>query len=686
MKRLIFLFSILFFFLTVPQGASAQKSEDTYNLKKAIEILRQDGDKDQALDLLDKQLKLTPHHAGALITRVRLYYEKKEYGLAMSDVNLALRYNKPSQSGVLTSSLYWWKALLYEELDDDANSLAWYKKAYEQVRKDNPESVQNISFRYAQALFNADRLDEADAIYRKMLSDDETDTEAMVGLARNLLERKDYDGALSVLEKARRIAPDYYEIYRFFARVYDEGKGDTKKAIDYVIEYFDKADDPKWAFTKEICLKNENYAIVGIKARIKKTEKPVYWHAFLAEIYESVFQYRKAIGEYEAIEAERGKSSFMYERKGHCYRNLGMHEKAIEMFSAALEERKDFRTLCARGIAYRLSGNYARAIEDFDEAIEEEGRLAFMYYSRGWTWELSGRDDKALEDYNTGIDIDQSYAYIYLTRGLLLKKMGQTEGAKADFEQVVKMDTVATDGSCTHYALLELGKAKEAEEWMQKVIDENPRDFGNVYDQSCLYARMGKIDQALEKLEKALMLGYRNFKHLEYDHDMDPIRDLPRYKALVEKYKAIFARELEEENLPAKTPGTDVSEIAFSRHAGGTFEVPCQINGLPLKMIFDTGASDVSISSVEANFMLKNDYLSENDIKGKRYYQTASGQISPGAVITLREVRLGDAVLKNVEASVVNSQNAPLLFGQSAMERFGAITIDNENNKLIIKH
>ena len=29
---------------------------------------------------------------------------------------------------------------------------------------------------------------------------------------------------------------------------------------------------------------------------------------------------------------------------------------------------------------------------------------------------------------------------------------------------------------------------------------------------------------------------------------------------------------------------------------------------------------------------------------------------------------------------------AALLFGQSAMERFGAITIDNQNNKLVIKH
>ena len=67
-------------------------------------------------------------------------------------------------------------------------------------------------------------------------------------------------------------------------------------------------------------------------------------------------------------------------------------------------------------------------------------------------------------------------------------------------------------------------------------------------------------------------------------------------------------------------------------------------------------------------------------------YQIADGQISEGTTVTLREVKIGDAVLKNVDASVVNSQRAPLLLGQSAMERFGAITIDNQNNKLIIKH
>ena len=124
----------------------------------------------------------------------------------------------------------------------------------------------------------------------------------------------------------------------------------------------------------------------------------------------------------------------------------------------------------------------------------------------------------------------------------------------------------------------------------------------------------------------------------------------------------------------------------MTRKPGGTFEIPCDINGLPLQMIFDTGASDVTISSVEANFMLKNGYLSEKDVKGKRYYQIANGQLSEGTIVTLREVKIGDAVLRNVDASVVNSQKAPLLLGQSVMERFGTITIDNVNNKLFIKH
>ena len=146
---------------------------------------------------------------------------------------------------------------------------------------------------------------------------------------------------------------------------------------------------------------------------------------------------------------------------------------------------------------------------------------------------------------------------------------------------------------------------------------------------------------------------------------------------LEEMDKAGIAEQCEEEAV--------VTEVDMKKTYGGTYEVACSVNGLPLKMVFDTGASDVTISSVEASFMLKNGYLSDSDVKGTRNYMTASGDIHEGTILRLKEVKLGDAVLRNIEASVVHSQKAPLLLGQSVLEKFGTITIDNVNSKLLIK-
>lgn len=280
----------------------------------------------------------------------------------------------------------------------------------------------------------------------------------------------------------------------------------------------------------------------------------------------------------------------------------------------------------------------------------------------------------------------QDYPYLYLMRGELLLLEGKKTEADADFEEVIQKDTIADNGSCRQYALYFLGRDNEAEEWMNKIIEEDPGNYGNYYDQACLYSRMGRLEESIAALRKSFEKGYRSFSHIRLDDDLDAVRDLPEFKALMEEYEAKHTEYLKQFELSMPEKEETVTEIAVKRNQGGTFEIPCDINGLALQMVFDTGASDVTISSVEANFMFKNGYLSEKDIKGKTYYQIANGQISEGTTITLREVKIGDAVLHNVDASVVKSQRAPLLLGQSAMERFGAITIDNQNNQLIIKH
>lgn len=115
---------------------------------------------------------------------------------------------------------------------------------------------------------------------------------------------------------------------------------------------------------------------------------------------------------------------------------------------------------------------------------------------------------------------------------------------------------------------------------------------------------------------------------------------------------------------------------------GGVYKIPCTVNGLRLKMIFDSGASNVCISENTALMMLENDYLSVEDIKGSGKSTIADGSIVDHTIINLKKIQIGDKVLTNVEAVVIHGQDAPLLFGQSAIKKLGRYTISG--NTLII--
>jgi clan AA aspartic protease (TIGR02281 family) len=114
----------------------------------------------------------------------------------------------------------------------------------------------------------------------------------------------------------------------------------------------------------------------------------------------------------------------------------------------------------------------------------------------------------------------------------------------------------------------------------------------------------------------------------------------------------------------------------------GVYYVPCKLNGLPLKFVFDTGASDVSISLTEALFMIKNGYLKKEDLGENVYYSVANGDVAKGTKLNIKEIEIGGLKLFNIEASIVHETNAPLLLGQSMIEKLGRIQLDG--NQLII--
>lgn len=122
--------------------------------------------------------------------------------------------------------------------------------------------------------------------------------------------------------------------------------------------------------------------------------------------------------------------------------------------------------------------------------------------------------------------------------------------------------------------------------------------------------------------------------------------------------------------------------IVKMEKVNSVYNIPIEVNDVKMYFIFDTGAGIISISETEAMFLWKQGSLTEDDILGKANFIDANGDISEGTIINLKTVKIGNKTIYNIRASVVRNLNAPLLFGQSALEKFGKISIDNNKGEI----
>ena len=118
---------------------------------------------------------------------------------------------------------------------------------------------------------------------------------------------------------------------------------------------------------------------------------------------------------------------------------------------------------------------------------------------------------------------------------------------------------------------------------------------------------------------------------------------------------------------------------------GNVYKTSCLVNGLKMKLYISTGSDDVSLSIVEARFMLKNGYLTKADFSsGREYFEMANGDIVEGTKVNIKTIDIGGIVLRNVKASVLHAYDGPVAMGQTALARLGKVTIDYKTNTMII--
>lgn len=112
--------------------------------------------------------------------------------------------------------------------------------------------------------------------------------------------------------------------------------------------------------------------------------------------------------------------------------------------------------------------------------------------------------------------------------------------------------------------------------------------------------------------------------------------------------------------------------------------MPVRINDtITLPFLLDTGATDLVIPADVALTLIRADALASGDFIGTSRYRLANGSEEVSDQVVLREVQVGEHVVRNVTASISPFQGEPLL-GQSFLSKFGAVTLDYKRLVLIL--
>ena len=673
-----FIIVLVFFLSANVYSQNSVKRPDTYNYNRGLEELRNEN-YSEALNFFNKEIEADKQNGYAYSWIAMIRHTQEEYGRALTAVNMALKYI-PKRDVDFLSATYNVRAGIYLALEDTINALNDYASSI----KTNP-SEENTYEKRAQIYYEQDKYDLADADYRQIIKLNPGGVMGFMGIGRNRNAQKRWQEAIEQFNHVANLYSDYSSVYSFRAESYI-GQEKWPEATDDIIKALALDGDNK-AFSLMQELKGSAFELLKTKMKIQSTKNPnnAYWPYCIGVMHEHNEEYEKAIPFY--MEAQRiDADDFTLRRISQCYYQLGDYHNALTNIQQAidLDSTKVQYIPFKADILYEM-GNSKAAIAEWDKHQVLYPEYGFGYYRRGWFKSLSGDEEGAIEDYNMCIALEPDASYAFASRGDAYSRLGKSEAAKADFLKVIEIEDTPEKYEFIHYAYQGLGDNEKAIEAIDTIIARNEDKKGNYYDAACMYSRMKSKEKALEYLEKSLESGYNRFAHIGIDHDMDFIRETTEFKSLMKKYEDIHNSKITKSTSSQTSNELITTEIPFTKE-NGICNVKCKINDLPLYFVFDTGASTVSLSMVEATFMMKNGYLNKKDVIGSQYFMDANGNINEGTVINIRKVDFGGLELENIRASVVRNQNAPLLLGQTVLNRLGRIEIDNESKVLKITY
>jgi TolB-like protein/Flp pilus assembly protein TadD len=197
----------------------------------------------------------------------------------------------------------------------------------------------------------------------------------------------------------------------------------------------------------------------------------------------------------------------------------------------------------SRALALTLRRQYDEAREEFEAALRLNPMLFEAHYFFARACLIQGKLEEAVTRYRDAWRVrPEDYQAIFLSADPLIKLGRRDEALEAARQGLQVADAhldLNPDDARAWYlsaaALMRLDQRDQALERARRAYAIDPEDAGLLYNLACIYAAGGSTAEALDHLDKAIQNGFGQREWLENDSSLDPIRDEPRFQALLRK-------------------------------------------------------------------------------------------------------------------------------------------------------
>lgn len=210
--------------------------------------------------------------------------------------------------------------------------------------------------------------------------------------------------------------------------------------------------------------------------------------------------------------------------------------RAEEEFQRAIALAPNYST------AHQWYGNLLAAAGRFDEAERAMRRASELdplsliaQAALGWVFYMGGDYAAAVTQCRQTLDLNADYAVAHLWSGWALQEMDSLEAAVAAHQRAVAV----TDSSTLYVASLArslalAGNRGEAERLLRRLeAQESAGRYVPPYELSKVYDALGRTDDALAALERALAQRSHSMVFLRVDPQLARLRSHPRFARLV---------------------------------------------------------------------------------------------------------------------------------------------------------